>query len=208
MSVWIEGQLYMGLFDAWDALQLSPQQLAVSRDGRNFVHVFDGVPAVELGPPGTWDAGWISPVNLPVDAGDEIWLYYSGSPVSIGPYHDWKDLPVNSGLATLRKDGFVSLQVAEGKDSGWFTTIPMETETASLNMEINAEGLAGGKGIITVELMEGGKVLATGAALNQDGVAVPIQWGEGKTGEIPDTRRRQLRFRLAGPARLYGFTFR
>ena len=51
MSVWIEGQLYVGLFDAWDALQLSPQQLAVSRDGRNFVHVFDGVAAVELGPP-------------------------------------------------------------------------------------------------------------------------------------------------------------
>ena len=208
MSVWIEGQLYMGLFDAWDALQLSPQQLAVSRDGRNFVHVFDGVPAVELGPPGTWDAGWISPVNLPVNVGDEVWLYYSGSPVSIGPYHDWKDLPMNSGLATLRKEGFVSLQVAEGMDSGWFTTIPMETDPASLKMDVNAEGLAGGEGRIVVELIGGEKVLAAGSALNHDGVAVPIRWGEGETLRLPDTGRLRLRFRLSGRARLYSFTFR
>ena len=115
---------------------------------------------------------------------------------------------MKSGLATLRKDGFVSLQVAERMDSGWFTTIPMETKLTSLKMDVNAEGLAGGEGRITVELTDGGKVLAAGAALNQDGVAVPIRWGEGKTVAVPDSRRLQLRFRLAGRARLYSFTFR
>ena len=187
---------------------MSPQQLAVSRDGRNFVHVFDGVAAVELGPPGTWDAGWISPVNLPVSVGDELWLYYSGSPVSIGPFHDWIDLPMESGLATLRKDGFVSLQVAEGKDAGWFATIPMEPELPSLKLDVNAEGLAGGEGRIIVELTHGEKVVATGTALNQDGVAVPIRWREGEALRLPETGPFRLRFRLSGRARLYSFTFR
>ena len=149
MSVWVEGQVYLGLFDAWDALQLSPQQLAVSRDGRNFVHVCDGVPAVELGPPGSWDAGWISPVNLPVQVGDELWLYYSGGPVSIGPLHDWIDLPMETGLATIRRDGWVSLEVAEGKDSGWFDHDSSWPGThSSLDLDVNAEGLTGDSGRI------------------------------------------------------------
>ena len=198
----------MGLFDAWDALQLSPQQLVVSRDGRNFVHVFDGVAAVELGPPGTWDAGWISPVNLPVSVGDELWLYYSGSPVSIGPFHDWIDLPMESGLATIRRDGFVSLEVAEGKDSGWFSTIPMEGVLSQPNLELNAEGLTGNTGGITVELMDGPEVLATGTVPNQDGVAVPVQWLGGRPQQLSNSGTLRLRFRLAGRARLYGFTFR
>lgn len=208
MSVWIEGQLYIGLFDAWDALQLSPQQLVVSRDGRNFVHVFDGIAAVELGPPGAWDAGWISPVNLPVSVGDELWLYYSGSPVSIGPFHDWIDLPMESGLATIRRDGFVSLEVAEGKDSGWFTTIPLAGESIPPDLEVNAEGLSGNGGRIAVELMDAQKVVATGKVPNQDGVAVPVRWTriQGIQPPIPGTLR--LRFRLDGRARLFGFTFR
>ena len=208
MSVWIEGQLYVGLFDAWDALQLSPQQLAMSRDGRHFVHVFDGVPAVALGPPGTWDAGWISPADLPIRVDDELWLYYSGSPVSIGPLHDWIDLPMETGLATIRQDGWVSLEVAEGKDSGWFTTIPLTGDSHPPDLEVNAEGLSGDAGRIAVELIGARKVLATGEGLNQDGVAVPVRWtsSQGIQRPLPGTLR--LRFRLAGQARLYGFTFR
>ena len=208
MSVWVEGQVYLGLFDAWDALQLSPQQLAVSRDGRNFVHVCDGVPAVELGPPGSWDAGWISPVNLPVQVGDELWLYYSGGPVSIGPLHDWIDLPMETGLATIRRDGFVSLEVAEGKDSGWFDTIPLERVHSSLQLDLNAEGLSGGADQIAVELMDGQQVLATGAVLDQDGVAIPVRWSKGRQLRLPHSGTLRLRFRLSGQARLYGFTFR
>ncbi len=75
-------------------------------------------------------------------------------------------------------------------------------------MDVNAEGLAGGEGRIVVELIGGEKVLAAGSALNRDGVAVPIRWGEGETVDIPDSGRLQLRFRLAGRARLYSFTFR
>ncbi len=208
MSVWIAGQVYLGLFDAWDALQLSPQQLAVSRDGRNFVHVFDGVPAVELGPPGAWDGGWTSPADLPVAVGDDLWLYYSGSPVSIGPYHDWIDLPMESGLATIRKDGFVSLEVTEGKDSGWFTTIPLAGKSIPPDLEVNVEGLSRNAGRIAVELIDARQVLATGRVLNQDGVAVPVRWTRTRRVEHPGTGTLRLRFTLDGRARLYGFTFR
>ena len=54
-SVWPYAGLYLGMFDIWGPDQLTPQQLIASRDGVNFVHVFDGQPVIELGKEGEWD---------------------------------------------------------------------------------------------------------------------------------------------------------
>ena len=204
ISVWIDAGMYLGMFDLWDAMQLSPQQLVVSRDGRNFVHVFDGSYAIELEPE-TWDAGWVSPINVPVPVGDELWIYYSGSPVTIGPFHDWNTVRRSTGLATLRRDGFVSLDVQEGRSSGWFTTLPLKPRSGTLNLEVNADGLAGGAGRITVELLRGQEVLATSNTITEDGVAVTMGGNELR---LPASGPLRLRFRLEGEARLYSFTFR
>jgi hypothetical protein len=102
----------------------------------------------------------------------------------------------------------VSLEVAEGKDSGWFDTIPLERVHSSLQLDLNAEGLSGGADQIAVELMDGQQVLATGAVLDQDGVAIPVRWSKGRQLRLPHSGTLRLRFRLSGQARLYGFTFR
>ena len=208
ISVWIDSEIYLGLVDGWTKTQTQPQYLMASRDGVNFVHVFDGRPVIELGNPGTWDSGWISPVNVPTMVGDEIWVYYSGSPNSIGPHmEDWITRPMQTGLATIRKDGFVSLRVEEGRRKGALLTIPLSGVDRRLELEINAAGLAQGKGRIWVDTLVDDQVMGTSAALKRDGVRIPVRWKGDRPLLLPDGEVR-LRFRLEGEAALYSFTLR
>lgn len=186
ISVWIEEGMYLGLVDSWQHTQVQPQYLMASRDGVNIFHVFDGRAAIELGKSGAWDSGWISPVNVPVMVGDEIWVYYSGGPRTIGGhYEDWYDLPMQTGLATIRRDGFVSLDVEEGKASGWFSTIPLRPRGNDLALELNADGLSRGVGRILVDLLADGEVVATSHAVTEDGVHIAIHWEKGERLPLP-----------------------
>jgi hypothetical protein len=208
ISVWIDSEIYLGLVDGWTKTQTQPQYLMASRDGVNFVHVFDGRPVIELGNPGTWDSGWISPVNVPTMVGDEIWVYYSGSPNSIGPHmEDWITRPMQTGLATIRKDGFVSLRVEEGRRKGALLTIPLSGVDRRLELEVNAAGLAQGKGRIWVDTLVDDQVMGTSAALKRDGVRIPVRWKGDRPLLLPGGEVR-LRFRLEGEAALYSFTLR
>ena len=187
-----------------------PQQLIVSRDGVNFVHVFDGWPVIELGRDGEWDASWVSPVNVPLEVKGELWFYYSGSATTIGWLNKWINTPMYTGLASIRRDGFVSLELAEGSESGSWTTIPLKPTGAPLELELNATGLYRGRGRILVELLQGDRVVARSNAVTGDGLAVPVSWPYG--GEqlsLPTSGELlRLRFRLEGHARLYSFSFR
>jgi hypothetical protein len=206
-SVWPHAGMYVGMFDIWDPVQQMPEQLIASRDGINFVHVFDGRPVIEKGKPGEWDAGWISPANVPLEVKDELWYYYSGSATTIAPVKEWFATPMFTGLATIRRDGFVSLDVAGGRTSGSFATIRWTSTGSPIRLELNAEGLSGGSGRIRVELAGDGGVVASSEPVTADGVAVPVVW-RGADSRIPAGRTLQLRFRLEGSARLYSFTFR
>jgi hypothetical protein len=208
-SVWNYGGLYIGMFDVWDSLQRMPQQMIASRDGRNFVHVFDGRGVIELGKPGEWDAGWTSPVNVPIEVGDEIWYYYSGNAAPIGFLTDFVYTPMSTGLATIRRDGFVSLDIAQGRPAGTVTSIPFRAADRPIALEINAEGLAGGKGRIAVDLLDGSSVVATSNWLSADGVHVPVVWPEqGGVLRLAAGKPYRVRVRLEGSARLYSFSFR
>ncbi len=211
-SVWPYAGMYLGMFDIWDTAQRMPQALIASRDGVNFVHVFDGQSVIELGQEGEWDTAWISPANLPLEVEDELWYYYSGSTTTIGPnyFEEWTRLPISTGLATIRRDGFVSLKVEKDSGAGWFTTIPLKSTATSLQLEINAEGLSQGEGRVLVELLENGKVVARSNAVIGDGVEVPVLWpNEGqKLNLSTGAESLQLQFRLEGQAQLYGFTFK
>ena len=205
-SIWIDAGMYLGMFDAWQATQVQPQNLIVSRDGINFIHVFDGKPVIELGRPGEWDAGWTSPVNIPVIFKDEIRMYYSGGPRTIGAYAtDWRMLPMQTGLARLRQDGFVSLDVVEGRSRGTFETLPIPSPARSLVLYVNADGLARGQGRIRVEVLRDGQVVASSSAVTEEGVRRPVVWREGSALPVPAGTLR-LRFILEGTARIYSFT--
>ena len=209
-SVWPDAGMYPGVFDIWGPDHRMPQQLIVSRDGVNFVHVFDGRPVIELGRDGGWDAGWVSPVNVPLDVDGELWFYYSGSATTIGWFHDWIVTPMYTGLATIRRDGFVSLEVEDGADSGSWTTIPLTPAGAPLELELNATGLSRGRGRILVELLQGDQVLTRSNAVTGDGLAVPVSWPYGgEQFSLPaGGEPLRLRFRLEGNARLYSFSFK
>ena len=96
-----------------------------------------------------------------------------------------------TGLATIRRDGFVSLKVEKDSRAGWFTTIPLQATGTSLQLEINAQGLS------------------EAAAVIRDGVAVPVLWPYGGQNlSLPSGESLQLRFQLEGKARLYSLTFK
>ena len=115
-----------------------------------------------------------------------------------------------TGLATIRRDGFVSLNVDDRSKTGWFTTIPFQPTDSSLQLEINAEGLSQGEGRILVELLEDGQVLSRSSAAVEDGVELPVLWPYGGRQLTLRSRGKllQLRFCLEGEARLYSFTFK
>jgi len=208
ISVWPDAGIYLGMIDVWNPVQLMDQKLIVSRDGTNFVHVFDDRYVIERGRPGSWDAGWVSPANVPLEVGDEIWCYYSGSATTIGPQREWHATPMMTGLATIRRDGFVSLGVRRGASAGTFETIPIES-AAAISLEANADGLTGNKGRMTVEVIRDGKVLARSQPLADDGVHRALAWEDGAAAaKVAGSGPVRLRVRLEGTARLYSFSFR
>ena len=113
-----------------------------------------------------------------------------------------------TGLATIRLDGFVSLGVRRGTASGTFETIPIEGNSG-VTLEANADGLTGGKGRITVEVIRHGKVLARSQPLTADGVHLALVWEDGApAAKAVGSAPVRLRVRLEGTSRLYSFTFR
>ena len=137
-----------------------------------------------------------------------MWVYYSGGPVTIGgQVEQWNEVRMQTGLATIRRDGFVSLDVEEGSRAGSFVTIPFQHAGEDLSLELNASGLnSEGGGHIQVELLLDDKVVATSGAVTTSGVRIPVDWPQGRHLPLRPGRLR-LRFRLNNNAELYSFTF-
>ena len=82
--------------------------LAISRNGRVFERL-PGRPAlIGLGPDGAWDAGMVFGNPDWIEVGDQWRIYYGGSDRP----HNLERTP-GIGLATIRKEGFVSLRGPE-----------------------------------------------------------------------------------------------
>ena len=118
-------------------------ELATSRDGQHWLREYgDRPPILECGPKPSWDHGMIFPASLLV-VGDQMRLYYSG----YDGLHDY--LPFHSaiGLATLRKDGFASL---DGDDNpGEVITKRLTGLTGQLHLNCRAAA-----GLLQVEVLD------------------------------------------------------
>jgi len=100
-------------------------QLATSRDGVQWTRVADRHTFIPNGPAGRWDAGILfTACPGPVVVGDTIYIYYSASrhdhdyrqrPAEGSPTWDdyWDSVKTSIGVATLRRDGFVSLDAGD-----------------------------------------------------------------------------------------------
>lgn len=178
-------------------------QLVASRDMRDWMRIGKRMPVLPLGEPGAWDGGMILTAARPVIVGDEIRIYYSGYDRG----HGLLPPAVNGaiGLATLRLDGFVSINANAG--GGTLTTRLLSF--AGRRLVVNAETMGGR---VAVELSdESGRPLPGFGASDCDGIdgdAVRhvVTWkGKSDVAAYAGTPI-QVRFHLER-AKLYAFTF-
>jgi len=152
-----------------------------------------------------WDWGEIYAYQRPLVVGDEIRIYYSGrASRHWGSYHG-DPVPRRSGigLATLRLDGFVSINA---KKQGTMTTKPFVFIGDTLEVNANAAG-----GSIQVEALDPeGKMIEGFAkkdctAITSDSVRHVLKWKGKSDCQLIQARPIKLRFYLKN-AKLYSFT--
>ena len=112
--------------------------LATSRDGIEWERVLDRQTFLSLGKEGGWEDGMVRIAQNFIVVGDEIYLYYGGVQ---GAHMDRKFAAAERrhqpmlGLATLRRDGFVSVEA--GDEEGFLLTQPLVI--AGNELHLNAE---------------------------------------------------------------------
>ena len=135
---------------------------------------------------GAYDLSQIMPPTRPVLAGDELRLYYMGAKYRTAPPDPD---PITSAicLATLRRDGFVSLDA--GDHAGTLLTEPFLLKSPWLFANVDAASFQ-------AEVLDAsGKSVARSHTLSGDHSRFPLQWEEGSL-ESLHYHFVQLRFTL------------
>jgi len=99
-------------------------ELVTSRDGIQWQRIHRH-PFIPLGPEGSWDKATVLAAR-PLVANDRIYIYYTGQGRGT----------TDTGLATLRLDGFVSLEA--GTSQGVVVTKSFELEATDLRVNVDA----------------------------------------------------------------------
>jgi len=124
-------------------------ELTISHDGRNYSRAVNRHELIPLGDPDAWDADYNRVPCAPVVLDDEIRFYYTGQRDSSRDGYKHQQFAI--GLATLRRDGFVSLNAAD--KPGTVLTRPVCYKGGKLF--INADVAQGGYVKARVRGMEG-----------------------------------------------------
>jgi len=113
--------------------------LATSRDGIRWERTLDRQTFLSLGPAGSWEDGMVRISQNFITVGDRIYLYYGGVQ---GPHTGRKFPEVERvhrpmiGLATIRRDGFVSLDA--GDEEGYVLTKPLALLGGELHINVDS----------------------------------------------------------------------
>ncbi|MBM4363958.1 MAG: hypothetical protein FJ104_14860, partial [Deltaproteobacteria bacterium] len=121
-------------------------ELATSSDARTWRRVAQGQPLLAPGAPGAWDYGLVGPSAGPVVIDGQLVFYYWGRRQT----HDEPlppDVRTQAGAATLRLDGFVSMDA--GPEEGTLLTTPLWPAGKHLYVNADARG-----GEIRVEVLQ------------------------------------------------------
>ncbi|MEE2706301.1 MAG: SUMF1/EgtB/PvdO family nonheme iron enzyme [Planctomycetota bacterium] len=108
--------------------------IATSRDADSWdlTWVYAGKPMVPRGPEGAWDKGMLLPPSEIVTHADRHWLYYT----AWNERHNMPKTSMGIGVATLRLDGFVSLEAKD--EPGTVVTKPFKL--AGDKLQVNVAG--------------------------------------------------------------------
>lgn len=127
-------------------------EIASSRDGVHWTREEGHRPAIlELGPAGAWDDGMVFTSTHPLVEGDTMRLYYGGFDDTHAQENSWH---AKIGLATLRKDGFASL------DAGTTTGTVLTKRLVGLEGPLHVNYRASGGWLKAEVLDEFGQVIA------------------------------------------------
>ena len=178
-------------------------QLACSRDGKKWLRVGDRAPFIPNGSADQWDSGIIYTATQPVVMEDQILIYYFGRRWPHRPAPD--DVPPGAiGLATLRRDGFVSLDADD--EEGYVVTMPWEVADGSV-MHINADAARGRIMVqpCCAETFEPLADVKPSATVESDTTDAVIVWGGD---QIKSLVGKTVRLRIyAHRAKLYSYWF-
>jgi hypothetical protein len=188
--------------------------LAVSRDGTHWVRLKDEVPLIPNGAPGSFDAGNVWPSNQPMLEGKDLWIYYSGTDLTLAGGDGLSSM----GRARTRVDGFARMRLKAGQDEGNLTTIPFIAEDLDrARLVVNLEHREPGKGNLRVEILDAatGQVVPGYSAadchpISEDGLALPVNWSSKVDLRGIQAKRIRFRFHLSGAGnspRLCSFGF-
>ena len=132
--------MYLGFIERYHgAPDVLDPELWFSHDGRAWQRSRTRPAFIERGAPGTWDCGWVNTTsNAPIrhdwqrgryhSRAAQLMIHYSGRPHGHRPDDCLHQGAI--GLASLRPDGFCSLQAKERE--GWLLTHPMRWPKAEL----------------------------------------------------------------------------
>ena len=153
---------------------------------------------------GAADLMQLLPPSFPVLRGDQLWFYYTGIKHRTTPA--WADRDQGGVcLATLRRDGFISLDA--GEDGGTVTTRSLRL--AGNSLYINGHTIASG-GEIACELLDASGNAIPGftrqecASFTGDTVRYQVTWSGATTLPPPSGDSLALRFHLR-QASLYSY---
>jgi hypothetical protein len=189
-------------------------ELLTSRDGERWERIADRKAILPVGPLGSWDGGMIKIPSHPVVDGGRIKLVYSAGFYTHGygrggypTRGEDDDKQTGLGLATLRKDGWASLDA--GRREGSVTTCVLRGVAGPLAVNfLTARGRGYGTGWLKVEVLdEQGRVIAgysrdDSAELRGDHLDQIVTWNGSDA--LPADRALRFRF-LMTDARLYSF---
>ncbi len=147
-------------------------ELTASRDGRHWTRVGRREEFLPLGDRTAWDADYHDPSWDPILVGEELWIYYRS--LNRQPPPGKTNVGHAIGLATLRRDGFVSLNADE--QPGTLRTRPMALPGGQLH--VNAD-LRGGSLRVAVLDQAGQPVKGFEASepVSMDATKVVVSWG-------------------------------
>ncbi|NOX66444.1 MAG: hypothetical protein GXO85_11840 [Chlorobi bacterium] len=198
MSVSQVGNQYFGLISIYKnpGDETIDVQLTVSHDNKNWMRVANQKTFIPLGKQGSWDDGMIFATPM-VNHGDKTLIYYGAWD---GP-HNTKTRRSGIGLATLRLNGFVSL---DAMNVGSITTHMMKNASGPLLVNVNAVG-----GSLKVEILDvKGKPIPGYSVddclpIKTNGITEVIKWNDHPELPVSDDLL-SIRF-LLNKASLFGF---